>query len=185
MLLGNVLMSVSRRHLASAERRMAAFVIDLLILLFVTVFVLGVADAVGLDTSFVLVCDLGLFLVYHSIGLINPNYAIGRVIIGISVVSIQAGPDLSSAQCFARPVIRILWLLLSIVPAWAFHDSRLLTVTLLVDIGLLTFHPLRQTVADLLCRTTVVITPPVQPHRAPAGPMFSANDAEFGPKPKR
>jgi len=27
--------------------------------------------------------------------------------------------------------------------------------------------------------------PPLQPHRAPAGPMFSSEDAEFGPKPRK
>jgi len=41
-----------------------------------------------------------------------------------------------------------------------------------------------RSIADLVFKTRVVRLPPPQPHRAPAGPMYSATDAEFG-KPAR
>jgi hypothetical protein len=41
------------------------------------------------------------------------------------------------------------------------------------------------TIADIVAHTRVVNTPPPQPHRAPAGPMYSATDAEFGYQPRR
>ncbi len=45
--------------------------------------------------------------------------------------------------------------------------------------------PTRQSTSDLLCRTFVVSALPLQPHRAPAAPMFSATDAKFGVRPQR
>lgn len=42
-----------------------------------------------------------------------------------------------------------------------------------------------QSVADFLSGTLVVKLPPPQAHRAPAVPMFSAHDAEFGVPPRR
>ena len=37
-----------------------------------------------------------------------------------------------------------------------------------------------RSLADILFNTRVVSLPPLQPHRAPAGPMYSSTDAEFG-----
>ena len=58
--------------------------------------------------------------------------------------------------------------------AWAF-----------ADLVLLEFVPSRRSLTDRVVGTIVLNTPPLQPHRAPAIPMFSANDAEFGNPPRR
>ena len=41
-----------------------------------------------------------------------------------------------------------------------------------------------RTIADRLAGSIVVNLPPLQPHRAPAAPMYSASDAEFGQPPR-
>lgn len=44
--------------------------------------------------------------------------------------------------------------------------------------------PLARSLTDRIARTLVVKTPPPQPHRAPAVPMYSATDAEFAAGPR-
>jgi uncharacterized RDD family membrane protein YckC len=55
---------------------------------------------------------------------------------------------------------------------------------LFADLLMLEYSAQRRTITDRLTGTLVVMLPPLQPHRAPAGPMFSANDAEFGNPPR-
>lgn len=124
-----------------------------------------------------------LFVCYHWAGLSNRNFGFGRVVTGIAVVSLKSGSELTPLQCIARPVVRVVMLLTGGAIGLSLHEPLMLLMPLLVELTLLTFHPLRQTLADMICRTAVVNTPPMQPHRAPAVPMFSSNDAEFGPKP--
>jgi len=46
-------------------------------------------------------------------------------------------------------------------------------------------RPLSRSITDRVARSLVVNIPPPQPHRAPAVPtMYSAPDAEFGPRPQ-
>ena len=54
----------------------------------------------------------------------------------------------------------------------------------LLDLLLAIILPWRQGVADFLFKTLVVNRPLPQPHRAPAAPMYSPTDAEFGAKPR-
>ena len=51
----------------------------------------------------------------------------------------------------------------------------------LADLFMLFVHRVPRSLTDRLLRIAVVYLPPVQPHRAPAGPMYSAKDREFGP----
>ena len=48
------------------------------------------------------------------------------------------------------------------------------------DVFLLCLSPVKRTLTDRLLDVVMVLLPPRQPHRAPAGPMFSASDAELG-----
>jgi hypothetical protein len=54
-----------------------------------------------------------------------------------------------------------------------------------IDLVLISSLQFKQSLADLICRTLVVNAPPPRPHRAPAGPMHSSLDAEFGPRRRR
>jgi hypothetical protein len=56
---------------------------------------------------------------------------------------------------------------------------------LFAETTLLGHSATRQTLADRVARSLVVNLPPLQPHRAPAGPMYSATDKEFGFPPRR
>ena len=49
-----------------------------------------------------------------------------------------------------------------------------------VDVVLVFTHRTPRTLTDRILRIAVVYLPPVQPHRAPAGPMYSPTDGEFG-----
>ncbi len=174
----------TRPHLASMERRVTAFVIDALLVCIVVLTLGAAAESLGVRNSAIAAFALAALVAYHSAGLANRDIGFGRVVMAISVISLKSGPELSRLQCIARPLVRLAWICLGIVPATVFREPIFLCTPLVVDVALLTFHPLRQTVADLVCRTVVVNLPPLQPHRAPAGPMFSPDDAEFGPKPR-
>ncbi len=54
---------------------------------------------------------------------------------------------------------------------------------LFADLYPLEFHKQPRTLSDRIARTIVISMPPPQPHRAPAFPMYSRNDAEFGMPP--
>jgi uncharacterized RDD family membrane protein YckC len=51
---------------------------------------------------------------------------------------------------------------------------------LFAELLLLEYTKDRRTISDRLTQTLVVKVPPVQPHPAPAAPMYSATDSEFG-----
>ncbi len=54
---------------------------------------------------------------------------------------------------------------------------------LFVELYVLEFHKQPRTMTDRISGIIVINLPPPQPHRAPAFPMYSRNDAEFGVKP--
>ena len=108
----------------------------------------------------------------------------GRRVLSIQIVSSRPALGLTLIQCVARTILRFLWLVAFIPLESVSGIPWLAFAPLFTDLVLMTYLPSRQTVADLLCRTVVVNTPPPQPHRAPAGPMYSATDAEFGVRPR-
>jgi len=75
-----------------------------------------------------------------------------------------------SVDLFAGPSVRV---------------EAVLAAALLLELGMMFTLPSRQTLSDLVARTLVVNVPQPQPHRAPAAPMYSASDAEFGLPPRR
>lgn len=110
----------------------------------------------------------------------------GRRTVDITVVSADGG-RLGPVQAVLRSVVRPIFCFapekllktgaLAIDPAYTF-------AVIVVELFLMAFIPGRRTVADLVSRAIVVNTPPPQPHRAPAVPMYSAGDAEFGLPPR-
>jgi uncharacterized RDD family membrane protein YckC len=112
--------------------------------------------------------------------------SLGRRLFDIQVVSSIGGTELEWWQAVLRPGARValfasFLMYLSPTPA---QKLDVAFVPFLIETALL-FTPLSLTIADIVARTRVVNTPPPQPHRAPAGPMYSATDAEFGPAPRR
>lgn len=112
--------------------------------------------------------------------------SVGRRLFDIQVVSSIGSGELASWQALLRPAVRIavfagFVMYFSPVPA---HKLDVAVLPFLIETALL-FTPMSMTLADIAARTRVVNTPPPQPHRAPAGPMYSATDAEFGHAPRR
>lgn len=107
--------------------------------------------------------------------------SLGRRLFDIQVVSSLGSTELSFWQTVLRPGVRIVFygiLVLYFSPE-PVHQLDVAALPFLIETALL-FTPVSLTIADIVARTRVVNTPPPQPHRAPAGPMYSATDAEFG-----
>ena len=177
--------------LATAVQRITAFLIDLLILAIPLGASVSGTELMCLPRKHQVFADLGVIaLVYaaYQSGYLYFRHgeSPGRGLASIRVVGGGANLDLSLAQCIGRPVARIVVLLAcTYVSVRLVENKTGLLVAPLLDIFMVAWSPTRQTFADMLCRTLVIQQPPPQPHRAPAGPMFSYADAEFGPRPKR
>jgi uncharacterized RDD family membrane protein YckC len=127
----------------------------------------------------------GSFALLQIAGMVNPDLAVGRVLQGIFVLSARSGGRPSLSQAILRPLARVVWALFGVALAEVADQNALVLLPLLVDLALIAHHPRRQATADLLAGTVVVVSPPYQPHRAPALPMYSASDSEFGSPPKQ
>jgi uncharacterized RDD family membrane protein YckC len=168
-------------YLATPLRRIAAAAIDLAVLMLVAPFVTAVVQEIRLDILTIGVAAFVIFVVYHGSFLYYwTGMTPGRRVLSIRVVSARAAVGLMLVQCAARPLLRLIWLFAFIPLEGTFGIPWVSLVPVFADLVLMTVLPSRQTVADLVCRTVVVNDPPPQPHRAPAGPMYSATDAEFG-----
>ena len=179
-------MAAGAPFLATLPKRLIAALIDLApILLFIIIGISIFLDANYSPSSAISICVL-VYVGYHGAFLAMwHGESPGRRSMDIGVASAGGKTGLSSMQCFGRPLAQISFLFAGAALARYFHSAVLLSVPLLIDSFLLLFLPTRQSVADMLCRTIVISLPPLQPHRAPAAPMFSAVDAEFGFGPKR
>ena len=172
-------------YLATPFRRIAAGVIDFGVIFLVVLLTAAVIQLVRLDLLAIGLSAILLFIAYHFSFLYYwSGGSPGRRMLSIRVVSTREAIDLTPVQCVARPLLRFLWLVAFLPVEYASGIPWLSFAPLLVDLVLMTVLPSRQTVADLLARTLVVNSPPPQPHRAPAGPMYRATDAEFGVRPR-
>ena len=80
-----------RTHLASMERRVGASAVDFLVLSAVVAILAVVIDGQPKAVPITATAALVLFIAYHWAGLSNRNYAIGRVITAITVISLKSG----------------------------------------------------------------------------------------------
>jgi uncharacterized RDD family membrane protein YckC len=108
----------------------------------------------------------------------------------MQLVRASDGGDLSVVQVLVRAGFRplLLWLFgwsVDLLAAPSIRVEAVLPVPLLLELGMMFTLPSRQTLSDLVSNTLVVNVPPPQPHRAPAAPMYSPADAEFGLPPRR
>jgi len=176
-------MAAAPPFLAPIEKRLLAFALDSALLLLAALVIYGVLDALG-QGPMLLVGALPIFYFgYHVGALLNQRFAFGRVVAGVSVVSIR-GDALTHAQAFVRSVVRAILVALGVAGAFLSHQPWIIAMSCILEVALIVVNPWRQSIADVLAGTLVVRAPEVQPHRAPAGPMFSRTDAEFGNPPK-
>ena len=178
-------MPTARPNLASWERRLLASALDAALMLLVLTVVFGFGDAMHLSIGFTAALSPVVYLAYHSAALLVPRAGLGRTVAGISVVSVRGDGSISRTQAVVRPAVRLGAIFVALLFGMGTSQPWLIAVPLAVELALIAHTPWRQSLADLLAGTIVINTPRPQPHRAPAGPMFSANDAEFGPQPRK
>lgn len=176
-------MPTAKPHLASWERRLLAFALDAALQFVVLAVLLAVADSIVHSPPFLAALAAAVCLLYQSAALLSPRVGFGRMVAGISVISTRGSGEISRAQAIARPAIRVVMLGCAVLVAVGTRTGWIIVMPLVVEIALIAHTPWRQSIADLLAGTIVVETPQPQPHRAPAVPMYSATDEEFGPRP--
>jgi uncharacterized RDD family membrane protein YckC len=178
---------------AAPRKRIAAFVYDSFAIIFTFMVLAVVAESVGHDLSTFAVFVTCAFAYHYAFLAFREGRTLGKAAQDICVVTVD-GRAPRQWQALARPAIRYAPLLLLSLSTrdWVVSEAllglafKILAALLwLGECSLLTGSPTRQTIADRLARTLVVNTPTWEPHKAPAIPMYSATDAEFGHPPKR
>jgi len=177
--------------IADPIRRLAAGLVDLVLALMSAGFIAGIAQTVGY-TSNQLELALIIYAMYHAgFYWLWSGQTPGLRTFDIRTVSALGGIELSLIQALTRSGLRPLLLYLL---GWASyliapHQFNVVAVIVLApllgELGMMFTLPSRQTLCDIVSRTLVVNVPPPQPHRAPAAPMYSPTDAEFGVRPQR
>jgi len=182
--------------IARPMRRTIAGALDLWACIFVVFFLGGVTTSVGYSSSYI---ELALhnkmafvtYAVYHAIFFwLLRGTTPGLYFLDMRVVKASNGAELSFVQIFSRASFRPVflysfWSAAALAVPLAGADTALLIAPILVEMGMMFTLPSRQTLTDLVSKTLVVNIPPPQPHRAPAAPMYSPSDAEFGVRPHR
>jgi uncharacterized RDD family membrane protein YckC len=173
---------------ATPRKRLSAAFVDFLLVGLAALLTHALTDAGGHRLDFEMLVPVSYFA-YHSTFLyLWAGQSPGRRTFDITVVS-AVGTDLRLWQALVRSAARpsiVLAASVSIVPFTPVDFGvQIAAVVLLLEVGLLFSMASRRTGADLISGTLVVNTPPLQPHRAPAVPMYSASDAEFGYPPRK
>jgi uncharacterized RDD family membrane protein YckC len=125
----------------------------------------------------------------------NDGSSFGKSLRGICVIS-AAGTKLSPKQAVVRALV--LSIPFALYSAHGFLEtllssllnSKFLSILpgvlwWLAELFFVQTDVLSRSITDRVARSLVVNIPPPQPHRAPAVPMYSATDAEFGPPPSK
>lgn len=177
-------MSANGTLTAPSGKRIWAGGFDALAVIVAFLGVAGVAEGVGFDLKFWWVFAV-IFFAYHFAALaLRQGRTLGKTAIEIVVVASNGG-SLSNVQCLARSLYRTLPFIVLGLPDAKEIGVVLLLLVLSSELHLLLQPSLRRTLADIVARTLVVAMPPLQPHRAPAVPMYSSGDTEFGHPPQK
>ena len=173
---------------ATPRKRILAAFLDLLLIGLAAFLLYALADVSGQRLSFELLVAVA-YIAYHAAFLhLWTGQSPGRRTFDITVVSAEGG-DLRLGQAVMRSAIRPGMVVAVAVPVFYANRAdlgmQIAAVVLLMEAGLMLSTKSRRTGADRVSGTLVVNTPPLQPHRAPAVPMYSARDAEFGYPPQR
>jgi uncharacterized RDD family membrane protein YckC len=180
-------------YAAAPGKRLWAAGFDALTVAIVFLVIGAAAEGVGRDLWRWSVFGL-LFFAYHfGCLLLREGRTLGKTAVDICVIS-SAGRPLSLRQALVRASVRSIPFFLIDerlmydfigIPLTDLVGSLFLLGLVIADIMLLERSVSRETLTDRLAGSLVVNLPPLQPHRAPAVPMYSATDAEFGHPPSR
>jgi uncharacterized RDD family membrane protein YckC len=177
-------------YIAQPMRRVVAGAFDLLVCICFVFFVWGVTTRVSFAPQYTGVALHNplvfiVYAVYHAVMLrLFHGTTPGLYFLDMRIVRAADGADLSIPQVLGRAASRPAFLYcfwwLATLAAWAEIDFVFLVAPVFLELFMMFYSPTRQTLADVVSRTLVVNVPPPQPHRAPAAPMYSRSDAEFG-----
>ncbi len=178
-------MSDSGTPLASIRKRLASTFLDCFAIggIFGTAYcVPGFPQMNSLEfqTSFAL-----LLFAQQFVSALNPKYSIGRTVFAITVVNAATAQQPSVAQAATRAAARVSLLLAAAAMSSATGTESFIVAALLLEVALMYTSALVKCSADIAANTVVISAPPIQPHRAPAIPMFSREDKEFGNPPRK
>jgi uncharacterized RDD family membrane protein YckC len=187
-------MPSARPDIASKSNRIVAFAFDGVMVGIVYWFVAYSGERLGNSLEGPLTYAVTFFAYQLFFLRWNDGTSFGKSLRGICVIS-AAGTRLTSNQAVARAGLLAFPFALFgaqdlLEPLfYPYPDARYLAQlpSVLWWLGELYFvesgTPSRS-LTDRVANSLVVNIPPPQPHRAPAVPMYSATDAEFGPRPK-
>ena len=185
-------MSNAAPFIAPPWKRVIAGAIDLILCAILWVIVtsaISESQPGGFWVTHLAAIASAVYLVYHfAFFWYLADATPGLRALDMRIVRTSGGGALSIAQMLLRPAIRPLMLWGFFWSAdfalWPFFRAEpVLLAPLFLELGMMFTLPSRQTLSDLVAGTLVVNVPPPQPHRAPAGPMYSPSDAEFGLPP--
>ena len=188
-------MPSARPDIATKANRLVAYAFDIVMVGMAYWFVAYAGQSANTSLESPVVYAV-LFFAYHLFFLRwNDGSSFGKSLRGICVIS-AAGTKLTPSQA----VIRALSLSFPFV-LFSAHDFLEVLLSTLSDSTFLAMlpgalwclaelyfaesDPMSRSVTDRFAHSLVVNIPPPQPHRAPAIPMYSATDVEFGPRPKK
>ena len=184
-----------RSYLATSKSRTFAYLLDLCACALLLIPTAYAAYCLGTPSAGAFEYAL-LFLAYHTYFLVLRNgVSPGKYIQNIAVVTTSGRPVEVWQALLRSGSLAMPWLLLSAGDAqWliAALSKQVAAVVptagaawLAMDAILIEAMRDRRSLTDRIALTLVVALPPPKPHRAPAIPMFSANDTEFGNPPKK
>lgn len=178
-------MSTAKPNLASWERRLLAAALDAALLFVTLALLVAIGEAMHMSSMFAAATIPVAYIAYHSSSLLQPRVGFGRIVAGITVISIRGSGEVTRVAAIVRPIVRLAVLGLALLVGSNTEQHWLVAVPFVAELALIAHTPWRQSLADLIAGTLVINSPPPQPHRAPAVPMYSTTDAEFGPPPRR
>lgn len=176
--------------IAHPARRIAAGIVDLVVVGLLMTPALFLAGHLQLRSEGVELV-LSVYGLYHFVCYSwFQGGTVGLRLFDMQVVGARSGQPLSAWHALARAAFRpaliyaVGWIAFS-TPLLFPMIMPVLIAPLFVELAMMFISPARQTLSDFVTGTLVINLPPPQPHRAPAGPMYSPTDAEFGLRPKR
>ena len=182
-------------YIASPTRRVLAGAMDLALCMFLLLMlevIVGIGAAASeMDVDFLNPAGLITYAAYHLVFFwLFQGQSPGLSLFHIRVVKATNGEELGLSRALLRSVFRPVALYVLNLGATVLHPigsatAAIWATPLAIEMGMMFTLPTRQTLTDLVSKTFVVNTPLPQPHRAPAAPMYSETDAEFGVRPRR
>jgi uncharacterized RDD family membrane protein YckC len=170
---------------ASPGKRHAAFLVDSLVVLLSFMFLAAAGEMRGQDIARWDVLAAIYYLYQSAFLAARQGATLGRYAQSIAVVS-ESGAQLSLLRSLIRTAPRALPLaLIEYHPETSLIGSLTLLFLVVAETRLIERSPSRQSFCDRTAGCLVVNLPPPRTHRAPAGPMYSSTDQEFGTPPKR